>query len=168
MKSAILSLALAVVAGTNTEACALQWVEQCMSSTDAGRFRSPPERLCSTGRAPFWPCYYHLNLFSSATCPILAASCNACTKGLSADCSLPLQVVIDKEVCSQAPFTTSTEECINAASAACAASTDTTADCQSCILKNAINLKNSNCTLVEVAALGAFCETIPSNFTAPV
>ena len=91
-----------------------------------------------------------------------AGSCAACTKGLSADCSALLTIVVNKEVCSQAPFTTATEQCINAASAACAASTDSKADCKSCVLKNAINLKNANCTLVEVAALDAVCSTIPS------
>jgi hypothetical protein len=88
------------------------------------------------------------------------ASCAACTKGLSADCPLLLQVLINQEVCNHAPFTTSTEECINAAVASCGSFTTSKKDCHACILKNSPKLKEANCTLVEVSVLYEVCNTV--------
>jgi hypothetical protein len=80
------------------------------------------------------------------------ASCVSCTKALTpTDCSLPLEIILDKEVCTKAPFNSTGEQCIIAASDACSAATDTKADCHSCVLKNSIKLKNAGCSLVEVA-----------------
>ena len=84
----------------------LKWVEGCMLKWVEGCMAAPDE-----------------------------ASCAACTKGLSADCPLLLQVLINQEVCNHAPFTTSTEECINAAVASCGSFTTSKKACHACILK---------------------------------
>jgi hypothetical protein len=88
------------------------------------------------------------------------ASCNACTKGLYADCTPALMLAVDSRVCTQAPLGPQTLDCINTASKLCAPLTKSKAECRDCVLQNGVALKSANCTYYDETVMNAICDTI--------
>lgn len=63
-------------------------------------------------------------------------------------------------VCTKAPFASSTEKCIEEVVTDCKEQLDTQKDCEKCVLLHSPDLKKSNCTTVDIAAVEGLCTQI--------
>ena len=85
-------------------------------------------------------------------------ACSACVSGES-DCGAAEQAALAL-ACKEAPFPPAAG-CASEILKDCAASLNSSAACDACVLKSTFDLKKHNCSVTDVAAAAAVCKEIP-------
>jgi hypothetical protein len=85
------------------------------------------------------------------------STCQTCVKNAPAgDCTTAEELALFG-VCTKAPFTSSTEDCIKEVVVDCKSKFGNSKSCQECVLLHGPDLKNSNCSTVDIAGMEAIC-----------